>query len=244
MRVLSGADPLAGEAGEGVGKRGREGERGGFARAERMRKVRSTIMDHRRRAELVEIAITGELTQNEQDICEKLLDVPPGGRCLLYFNSPGGSSYTGLALMSLLLFRGLHATGVVMGECSSAALWPFAACRRRLVTPHSVLLFHPIRWESAERVGLAEAAEWARHFGELEADMDRVLVELFGGPPERILGWIQAHRHVSGRELAEAGLAELVELSTLPVFLRDGAVVAAARRGNSSRPRRQRANLP
>jgi ATP-dependent protease ClpP protease subunit len=199
----------------------------------------------RRRTELVEIAVTGELTQNEQEICQKLLEVPPGGACVLYFNSPGGSSYTGLALMSLLLFRGLQATAVVMGECSSAALWPFAACRRRLVTAHSVLLFHPIRWESAERVGLAEAAEWARHFGELEADMDRVLVELLGGPPETILGWIQAHRHVSGRELAEAGLAELIELSTLPLFLQDGAMLSGRRRNHSTaRARRQQANVP
>ncbi|MCL6503636.1 MAG: ATP-dependent Clp protease proteolytic subunit [Pirellulales bacterium] len=201
-------------------------------------------MDRRRRTELVEIAVTGELTQSEQEICQRLLDVPPGGACVLYFNSPGGSSYTGLALMSLLLFRDLNATAVVTGECSSAALWPFAACRRRLVTPHSVLLFHPIRWESAERVGLAEAAEWARHFGELEADMDRLLVELLGGPPETIYGWIQAHRHVSGRELAQAGLAELVELATLPLFGPDTVVSPSRRTNSSSRARRQRAGLP
>ncbi len=202
-------------------------------------------MDRRRRTELVEIAITGELTQNEPEICQRLLEVPPGGSCLLYFNSPGGSSYTGLALMSLLLFRGLQATAVVTGECSSAALWPFAACRRRLVTPHSVLLFHPIRWESAERVGLAEAAEWARHFGELESDMDRLLVKLLGGSAETIFGWIQAHRHVSGRELAQAGLAELVELTTLPLLVTEETLVPSARRGNlGNRARRQRARLP
>ena len=87
--------------------------------------------------------------------------------------------------MSLILLRGLKATGVVAGECSSAALWPFAACRRRLVTPLSILLFHRMKWQSEENVGLPEAAEWARHFGQLETDMDRLLAELFGSRRRR-----------------------------------------------------------
>ena len=91
----------------------------------------------------------------------------------------------------LILLRGLKATGVVAGECSSAALWPFAACARRLVTPLSVLLFHPMKWQSEENVGLGEAAEWARHFAQLETDMDRLLAELFGCPPETIERWVR-----------------------------------------------------
>jgi hypothetical protein len=42
------------------------------------------------------------------------------------------------------------------------------------------LLFHPMKWQSEEHVGLAEAAEWARHFGQLEQDMDSLLAHLFG----------------------------------------------------------------
>src|SRR5687768_3039146 len=77
-----------------------------------------------------EIAIVGELAERETDIMDKLLAVPPGGECILYFNSPGGSAYAALALMSLLKLRGLKSTGIVIGECSSAAIWPFAACSR------------------------------------------------------------------------------------------------------------------
>ena len=126
-----------------------------------------------------------------------------------------------MALTSLILLRGLRVTAIVAGECSSAALWPFAACRRRLVTPLSVLLFHPMKWQSEENVGLGEAAEWARHFGQLEVDMDRLLAELFGVDDAAIQPWVQAGRYVTGPELAEAGLAELVELKSLP-FLRRG----------------------
>src|SRR4030095_11857763 len=41
----------------------------------------------------LEIAVSGDLTEHEGKICEKLLAVPLGGECVLYFNSPGGSAY-------------------------------------------------------------------------------------------------------------------------------------------------------
>ena len=166
----------------------------------------------------VEIALTGDLTENQGDLIEKLLEVEPGGPCVLYFDSEGGRAYAGIALASVILFRDLDATGVVAGECSSAAIWPFAACRRRLVTQFSVLLFHVMKWQSADHVDLAEATEWTRHFRQLESDMDRLLARLFDTDLDQIDRWSSPGRYVSGRELAEAGLAELVELGPLDVF--------------------------
>ena len=132
--------------------------------------------------EPVEIAIVGDLTDSEADLTDRLLSVEPGGECTIYFDSPGGSPYCAVSLMTLIQLRDIKATGIVTGECSSATLWPFAACKRRIVTPYSVMLFHPMRWQSEENVGLAEAAEWARHFGHLEQEMDELL-----GPPVRRL---------------------------------------------------------
>jgi ATP-dependent protease ClpP protease subunit len=168
----------------------------------------------------LEIAVVGELTQHENDICDKLLAVPPGGQCILYFNSPGGSAYIALSLATLIAVRGLAATGVVVGECSSAAIWPLAACRRRIVTRHSVLLFHPLKWESGEHVDITEAAEWARHFAYLEQDMDQVLARLLGVAPEKLAAWMRPGKYLSGPEFAEAGLAELVEIAPLPDLLK------------------------
>ena len=170
----------------------------------------------------IEIPVIGDLTDHEADLTDKLLSVPPGAECTIYFDSPGGSPYCAMSLMSLILLRGLRATGVVTGECSSAALWPFAACRRRLVTQFSVLLFHPMKWQSEEHVGLAEAAEWARHFGQLEGDMDRLLAELLGASLEQMSQWMAPGRYVSGPELVGAGLAELIPLKTLPIFSNNG----------------------
>ena len=175
-------------------------------------------MKDRPRKGPVEIALAGDLTEHQTELCERLLDVEPGGECILYFDSLGGSPYCAVALTSLILLRGVRAVGVVVGECSSAALWPFAACRRRLVTPYSVLLFHPLKWQSEEHVGLSEAAEWARHFGQLEADTDRLLAELFGTSLEKIRAWSHPGRYVLGPELAEAGVAELVELKPLDIL--------------------------
>ena len=175
-------------------------------------------MNDREGEGLPEIALIGDLTENEADLCEKLLAVEPGSECVLYIDSLGGSPYTAIALTSLILLRGLRVTGVVAGECSSAALWPYAACCRRLVTPFSVLLFHPMKWQSEENVALGEAAEWARHFGKLEIDMDRLLVRLFQTSEETISRWVQSGRYVSGPEIAKAGLAELIELEALSLL--------------------------
>ena len=164
----------------------------------------------------LEIALVGDLTDGESDLTERLLGVAPGAECTIYFDSPGGSPYCAISLVSLLRIRDVRATAVVTGECSSAALWPFAACRRRLVTPYSVFLFHPMKWQSEEHIGIKEAAEWSRHFADLERDMDVLLTQLFGRSAELIERWIATHRYVTGREMAEAGLAELIDLRPLP----------------------------
>jgi len=167
----------------------------------------------------LEIAIVGDLTDNEADMTDRLLGVEPGGECTIYFDSPGGSPYCAMSMVSLLRLRGIRATGIVTGECSSAALWPFATCTRRIVTPYSVFLFHPMKWQSEEHIGITEAAEWSRHFVEIEGEMDRMLCDLFGRSHDLIALWIKTHRYVSGREMVEAGLAEMVALETLPELL-------------------------
>ena len=191
----------------------------------------------------LEIAIVGDLTDHEVDLTQQLLSVPPGGECLLYFDSPGGSPYCAISLTTLILTRNLNATGMVTGECSSAALWPFAACRRRIVTPFSVLLFHPMKWQSEEHVDLAEAAEWARHFGQLEMDMDSLLVQLLNTTNEQMNEWINPGCYITGRRFAEAGLAEMAELPVLSAAKKPSAGAPISGNGNgAAQTRKQRAH--
>lgn len=159
-----------------------------------------------------ELAIYGDLTDKEPELFGQLLEVPRNSRGTIFFDSGGGSVYVGLALTSLICLRGLNAVGVVVGECSSAALLPFAACKQRYVTSHATLLFHPMRWSSDDDVRLEEAAEWARHFKLLEEDLDSLLCKLLDFTPERLSEWTRPGRFVTGQEMVDAGLARMVDL--------------------------------
>jgi ATP-dependent Clp protease protease subunit len=159
-----------------------------------------------------EVAIAGDLTDKHHDLLERLVELPPRSRGTIWFDSCGGSAYVGISLAGLIRLRGLRARGVVLGECSSAALLPFAACPERFVTPQSYLYFHPVRWSSEENVRIEEASEWTRHFGVLEDEMDRLLARFFDFPLETILAWTRPGRFLSGSDLAAAGLAKMVDL--------------------------------
>lgn len=162
-----------------------------------------------------EIGFVGDLTERAAELTDKLLSIPLGGECTFYFDSPGGNPYSALSILTIMQLRDLKVTGVVTGECSSAAIWPLAGCRRRFVTPYSVLLFHPMRWQSEEHVQLPEAAEWARHFRHLEGQMDQLLAETFQLKLETLEQWMRPGRYVTGPEFVAAGLAEMIDLAGL-----------------------------
>lgn len=159
-----------------------------------------------------EIVLAGDLTDKQVDLIDRLVEVPRSSRGTIWFDSCGGSAYVGLSLATIIRLRGLDATAVVAGECSSAAIMPFAACNRRFVTRHATLLFHPVRWHSEENVRMEEAAEWARHFQIMEQDMDALLAKLFPLDPAALAKWTRPGRFVNGEELAAAGVATLVNL--------------------------------
>ncbi len=159
-----------------------------------------------------ELALCGELTDSGGEVHQKLADVARNSSGIVYLDSCGGNAYIGLALATLIRLRGLNVTGIVVGECSSAALLPFAACTTRYVTPHSSLLFHPIKWQSGEQVRLEEAVEWARHFKSMEADQDQLVGKLFGCPQSLIDEWTRPGKFVTGPEMVAAGLARMLDL--------------------------------
>jgi ATP-dependent protease ClpP protease subunit len=166
----------------------------------------------RSRKKVPEIPVIGEVDDWEGDVIRSLLEIPAGGECVFYIDSAGGSVYGALAVLTLMRYRRLTATAVVLGECSSAALLLFAGCRRRLVTPHSVLFFHRMRWQSEKRVGSEEAFLWAKHFDEMEKEIDDLQARLFGAAREQVQAWTGAGRYVTGAQVVEAGLAEMIDL--------------------------------
>lgn len=159
-----------------------------------------------------EIPIIGDVDDWEADAVKALLDVPPGSECIFYIDSAGGSVFGALAVLTLLRQRQLRATAIVIGECSSATLLLFAACQRRLVTPYSTMLFHRMRWQSEKRVGSQEAANWAKHFENMEKDIDDLQVRLFGPTSAPVRAWTHEGQYVTGAQMVTAGLAEMLDL--------------------------------
>jgi ATP-dependent protease ClpP protease subunit len=164
------------------------------------------------RKDALEIPVIGDVDDWEADVIKSLLEIPVGGGCVFYIDSAGGSVYGALAVLTLLRHRKLSSTAIVLGECSSAALLLFAACQHRFVTPYSTLLFHRMRWQSEKRVGSDEAYLWAKHFDEMEKDIDTLQVRLFGKGEEQVRAWTDGGHYVTGPQLVAAGLAELLDV--------------------------------
>ena len=160
-----------------------------------------------------EISLAGDLSEKGDELLTKLVEVPFGSAGYIFFDSGGGSAYAGLALATTIRARGLRAVGVVAGECSSAALMPLGACRTRFVAPQATLLFHPIRWQSDEDMQLDQAAEWARHFQQMELSLDQLIADLYGLSLAQLHEWTRPGRFLTGREFAAAGLAHLLDLT-------------------------------
>jgi len=158
-----------------------------------------------------DVAIVGELDDCEADVIARLLELEDGDECTLFIDSGGGRVYSALAIMSLIQYKNLRATAVVLGACSSATLWVLAACRQRFAMPFSVFQFHSVRWESGENIEKVEASEWARHFDWLEKECDELLARLLGVEHAQVQAWCRGSRYLSGRELSDAGVVQLID---------------------------------
>jgi ATP-dependent protease ClpP protease subunit len=159
-----------------------------------------------------EIALIGDVDDWESDAVKQMLELPPGSDVVFYIDSAGGSVYGAVAVYTLMRQRRLRGTAVVLGECSSAALLLFAACVDRQVTRYSTLMFHRMRWQSEKRIIAEEAHLWARHFDELEKELDELQARLFGVAYEKVRAWTNGSCYVTGTQIAEAGLAKLLEV--------------------------------
>ncbi len=168
-----------------------------------------------RRRPVVELPLIGPVEDCEKDLMAALLELAPGQECVLYIDSSGGSSYSSMAITTTLLHRRINATGIVVGECSSAALLILAACKQRLAAPYATFFFHPMKWESGEGVDAREAASWGKYFCRLEAEFDRLQKRLFGNGSEKFSQFINEFRFLTGREMAETGLVELLPLDEI-----------------------------
>lgn len=166
-----------------------------------------------RKKRIPEFALIRDVDDWEGDLIKDLLELKPGSECAFHIDSAGGSVYGAMAVLTLMRLRKLKVSCYVLGECSSATVLIFAGSQKRYVTPYSTMLFHKMRWESDKRVDSIEARHWATHFQELEGDLLDLEVKLLGNvSKQHVRNWINEGRFLTGKQVAEAGLAELVEL--------------------------------
>lgn len=171
-------------------------------------------MARKRKKPIPEFALIGDVDDFENDLIKDLLELKPGSECAFHIDSAGGSVYGAMAVLSLMRLRKLKVSSYVLGECSSATVLIFAGSQKRYVTPYSTLLFHRMRWESDKRVDSIEARHWASHFQQLEDELIAWEVKLLGKvSKQHVSKWITEGRFLTGRQVAEAGIAELIELS-------------------------------
>jgi ATP-dependent Clp protease protease subunit len=164
------------------------------------------------RQKIPDIPLIGEVDEWEEDVIKAILELPRGSECALYIDSGGGSVYGALAVATLIRHRRLRCSAMVLGECSSASVLIFAACQKRIVTRYSTFLFHRMRWQSDKRVDVQEASQWAKHFDEMEREIDILQEQWLGGEADPVRAWIQGSRYVTGPQMVAAGLAEMLEL--------------------------------
>jgi ATP-dependent Clp protease, protease subunit len=164
------------------------------------------------RKKVPEIPLIGEVDEWEEDVIKSILELPKGSDCVLHIDSGGGSVYGALAVTTLIRQRQLHCTALVLGECSSASILVFAACQKRIVTRYSTFLLHPMRWQSDKRVGAQEASQWAKHFEDMERELDVLQEKLLGGAVDQVRAWIRGGHYVTGAQMVAAGLAEMLEI--------------------------------
>lgn len=171
-------------------------------------------MPSQRKKTIPEFALIGDVDDWEAELTKELIQLKPGSECVFHIDSAGGSVYGAMAILSLIRLRKLKVTSYVLGECSSAAVLIFAASHKRWVTPYSTLFFHRMRWESDKRVDSVEARHWAAHFEQLEEELLDLEVKLLGNISKQLVrSWINEGRFITGRQVAEAGLARLHELA-------------------------------
>jgi ATP-dependent Clp protease protease subunit len=164
------------------------------------------------RRKSTDIPLIGEVDDWEEEVIKSILDLAKGAECTLYIDSGGGSVYGALAVTTLISQRRLRCSAVVLGECSSATLLIFAVCQKRIVTRYSTFLFHRMRWQSDKRVGALEASHWAKHFEDMEREIDILQEKLLGSGADQVRDWIRSSQYVTGPQMVAAGLAEMLEM--------------------------------
>lgn len=126
------------------------------------------------------------------------------------FNSPGGNVMVGLALYNLVKSHKGKVTGVIDGECSSAATLIFCACRERITSSNGLMLIHGV---STFAEGKKEQFEkYVEQMETIENQIIEIYKQTIGSEKEKqILKLMEEERYINADEMLALGFAQKKE---------------------------------
>jgi ATP-dependent Clp endopeptidase proteolytic subunit ClpP len=131
-----------------------------------------------------------------EDFINKIVDAKNKGyeKLKLKINSPGGSQFEGLAIMSQMGSQELYLHGVVEGMAASMAAIILQGCHRRSMVKGTRLMVHQ------GSGGVFGSANYIRNYADLVSSMDKTLSEILAKRSKRDAKYILDNWMAEGKD--------------------------------------------
>jgi ATP-dependent Clp endopeptidase proteolytic subunit ClpP len=156
-----------------------------------------------------------------EDFINKIIDVKSKGyeRLKLKINSPGGSQFEGLAIMSQMGSKEVYLHGVVEGMAASMAGIILQGCDRRSMVKGTRLMVHQ------GSGGVFGSANYIRNYADLVTSMDKTLAEILAKRSKREAKYILDNWMAEGKDtwfspeeaLKEGLIDDIIEGNVVPI---------------------------
>jgi ATP-dependent Clp protease protease subunit len=123
----------------------------------------------------------------------------------VFINSPGGGCADGFAVIDALLLSKCLIITVAIGEICSMAPGIFIAGKRRYVTEHTFIMFHPITTYNSDYIQFAKSA--LKNAEKIEEMYDKYILERTKMPKRLLQSAKNKEVWLNSKEAIEYGIA-------------------------------------
>jgi ATP-dependent Clp endopeptidase proteolytic subunit ClpP len=167
-----------------------------------------------------------------EDFIRSISDAKAKGyeRVNLKINSPGGSIFEGIAIMSQMISQEVFITGVVEGIAASMASVMLQGCHRRKMVKGTRLMVH----QGAG--GVFGSANQIRDYAELLDSLNKTIADIYARKTKKEVKWILEHWMAEGKDtwftaeqaLKEGLIDEIIEGNVKPMDKEQATLVEMA----------------
>lgn len=123
----------------------------------------------------------------------------------VFINSPGGGCADGFAIIDALLLSKCLIITVAIGEICSMAPGVFIAGKKRYVTEHTLIMFHPITTYSSDYISFAKSA--LKNAEKIEAVYDKYILDRTKFPKRLLQSAKNKEVWLTAKEAIDYGIA-------------------------------------